>query len=200
MDATAWDERYAASELVWSLGPNAFVEQQVADLPPGRALDLAAGEGRNALWLAGRGWDVTALDFSLVGVDTGRQLAADRGVDVTWVVADATTWRDEGAFDLVVVCYLQLVEEQFAAALDNAAASLAPGGTLLVLAHDADNLERGHGGPPDPAVLPDVAQVLRALEPHGLAVPSAGQVERHVETDDGPRTAIDLLVRAVRPG
>lgn len=200
MDATDWDERYAGRELVWSLGPNEFVAEQVADLPVGRALDLAAGEGRNALWLAARGWVVTALDFSPVGVDKGRQLAADRDVDVTWVVADATTWRDEGAFDLVVVCYLQLVAEQLAAALDNAAASLAPGGTLLVLAHDADNLERGHGGPPDAAVLPDVAQVLRALEPHGLAVASAGQVERSVETDDGPRTAIDLLVRAVRPG
>lgn len=200
MDATGWDERYAASELVWSLGPNQFVADQVADLPPGRALDLAAGEGRNALWLAARGWTVTALDFSTVGVDKGRELAADRGVEVTWVVADATEWRDEAAFDLVVVCYLQLAQEPLAAALDNAAASLAPGGTLLVLAHDADNLERGHGGPPDPALLPDVTQVLRALEPHGLAMASAGQVERHVETDDGPRTAIDLLVRAVRPG
>ena len=56
MDANAWDERYAATELVWSAGPNQFVEHEVADLPPGRALDLACGEGRNARWLADRGW------------------------------------------------------------------------------------------------------------------------------------------------
>ncbi len=76
MDSRAWDERYAASELVWSSTPNQFVAAEVADLTPGRALDLAAGEGRNALWLAERGWQVTAVDFSLVGLDKG---APDRG-------------------------------------------------------------------------------------------------------------------------
>ena len=75
MDAAGWDERYAASELVWSAEPNRFVAEVCADLAPGRALDLAAGEGRNAIWLAQRGWDVTATDFSAVGLDKGRRLA-----------------------------------------------------------------------------------------------------------------------------
>ncbi|MFL6133228.1 MAG: class I SAM-dependent methyltransferase, partial [Nocardioidaceae bacterium] len=72
MDARAWDERYAASELIWSATPNRFVEAELTSLPPGRAVDLAAGEGRNALWLADRGWHVTAVDFSLAGLDKGR--------------------------------------------------------------------------------------------------------------------------------
>ena len=76
MDARAWDERYADTELVWSSTPNQFVAAEVSELPPGRALDLAAGEGRNALWLAERGWQVTAVDFSLVGLDKGRQALA----------------------------------------------------------------------------------------------------------------------------
>ncbi len=93
MDAEAWDERYAATELVWSAGPNQFVEAECADLPPGSALDLAAGEGRNAIWLARRGWRVTASDFSQVALDKGRQVAGD--VDIAWVCADATSWATD---------------------------------------------------------------------------------------------------------
>src|SRR2546430_7187246 len=66
MDAAEWDQRYAGTELVWSAEPNRFVAAELADLPPGRALDLAAGEGRNSVWLAERGWAVTAVDFSRV--------------------------------------------------------------------------------------------------------------------------------------
>jgi len=76
MGAQAWDERYARADLVWSAGPNATVAQWCADLPPGRAVDLGAGEGRNGIWLAQRGWDVTAVDFSSVGLERARSLAA----------------------------------------------------------------------------------------------------------------------------
>ena len=89
MDAKAWDERYADSELVWSVEPNQFVAAECADLPPGRALDLAAGEGRNAIWLARRGWDVTAVDFSQAGLDKGRRLAGELAIE--WVCGDVVT-------------------------------------------------------------------------------------------------------------
>src|SRR5215207_7679587 len=114
MDAAYWDERYAESELVWSAEPNRFVAEVCADLAPGRALDLAAGEGRNAIWLASRGWTVTATDFSAVGLDKGRRLAEHAGVAdrVAWLVADATAidWPPE--HDLAIVAYLQLVESE----------------------------------------------------------------------------------------
>ena len=98
MDAEAWNDRYRDTDLVWSAGPNQFVQEEVADLPPGRAVDLAAGEGRNAIWLARQGWEVTAVDFSQAGLDKGRTLAGDVAVD--WVCADATTWRgDDSALD-----------------------------------------------------------------------------------------------------
>ena len=74
MDAEGWDERYAGSELVWSAEPNRFVAEVCAELSPGRALDLAAGEGRNAIWLASRGWTVTAADFSQAGLDKGKRM------------------------------------------------------------------------------------------------------------------------------
>ncbi|PLW74405.1 class I SAM-dependent methyltransferase, partial [Streptomyces sp. DJ] len=76
MDSREWDERYASRELVWGAEPNRWLVREVEDLAPGRALDLAAGEGRNALWLADRGWRVTAVDFSRTALDRGRRLAA----------------------------------------------------------------------------------------------------------------------------
>ena len=69
-----WDDRYAASELVWSAGPNLFVEELCRDLAPGRSIDLAAGEGRNAVWLAEQGWDSTAVDFSAVGLAKAEEM------------------------------------------------------------------------------------------------------------------------------
>lgn len=200
MDARDWDERYAASALVWSASPNQFVVEETADLTPGRALDVAAGEGRNAVWLAAEGWQVTAVDFSPVGVDKGRRIAEAAGVDVDWVVADATTWDPPARlFDLVLVAYLQLPRAAQQAVHERAARAVAPGGTVLVIGHDRDNLERGYGGPPDPAVLLDADAVAGDLETAGLELVAAGQVERAVETDEGTRTAIDCLVRAIRP-
>ena len=128
MDADAWDQRYAASELVWSREPNQFVATELAHLPPGTAVDLAAGEGRNAIWLASRGWSATAVDFSQVALDKGARLADD--LDVTWVRADATTWQPPAPVDLVVMAYFQVPAEDRRRAVRGAATMLAPGGTM----------------------------------------------------------------------
>lgn len=201
MDADAWDQRYADSELVWSATPNQFVAAELADLPPGRAVDLAAGEGRNAIWLARRGWDVTAVDYSQVGLDKGRTLAGDTGVD--WVRADATTWTAQSPYDLAVIAYLQLPAHERRAAVRNAFAALRPGGTLLVVAHDSTNLTEGTGGPQDPAVLMTAEDLLADLDGTDLDVVRAERVARSVEpghggSDDEARTAYDALLRVVR--
>lgn len=201
MDAHAWDERYAAAELVWSRGPNQFVEAECADLPPGTAVDLAAGEGRNAIWLAGRGWRVTAVDFSRVALDKGRTLAGD--LDVDWVCADATTWTPAAPVDLVVVAYLQVPAADRRAAVRHAVASLRPGGTFVLVAHDTTNLTDGTGGPQDASVLMTADDVLADLDGLDVDVVRAGRVERVVATDDGhggeeQRTAYDALVRLTR--
>lgn len=199
MDAAEWDARYAADELVWSATPNRWVAEELAELPPGRALDLAAGEGRNAIWLAERGWDVTAVDFSQVAIDKAAALAARRGVTLRLVVADVTVWTPPAAaFDAVLVAYLQLPADRFATVLRRAAAALAPGGTLLVIGHDRDNLTRGYGGPQDPVVLVTVPEVTAALD--GLDIVRAEQVLRPVPLPHGGEaTAVDALVRAVAP-
>jgi SAM-dependent methyltransferase len=198
MDQTAWDERYAGPELVWGAGPNRFVAGELAELPPGRAIDLGTGEGRNAIWLAERGFTVTAVDFSKVGLARAAGLAAARGVSVDWVHADLLNYRPAaGAYDLVLIAYIQLPADRLTALARTAAAALAPGGTLLAIGHDRDNLTRGHGGPQDLSVLWTADLVTAGLD--GLTVQQAGQVDRTVTTPDGDRTAIDTLVRATRP-
>lgn len=199
MDAAGWDERYGSRELVWSAGPNRFVEEELRGLAPGRAADLGAGEGRNAIWLAEQGWDAVAVDFSPVGLEKARELAERRGVTVETRVADLTTEElDPGSYDLVLIAYLQLTAATLTPIHRMAARALKPGGTVLVVGHDADNLEHGVGGPPDAAVLLTVEQVVSDLEAEGLSIQRADQVKREVETDEGTRRAIDTLVRAQR--
>ncbi len=208
MDAHNWDERYAAGALVWSARPNQFVEQELSDLAPGRALDLAAGEGRNALWLAERGWQVTAVDFSQVGLDKGRAIQArhERATElrVDWVCADALTFDPAPVeFDLALLAYLQLPAEQRRTAVRRAFTSLAVGGTFFLVAHDSTNLGEGTGGPQDPSVLYTAAEVLGDLDGERFDVVRAGRAERAVPADDEhrgepDRTAYDAVVRLVR--
>ncbi|MGH3307996.1 MAG: class I SAM-dependent methyltransferase, partial [Nocardioides sp.] len=184
------------------VGPNQFVEAECADLPPGRALDLAAGEGRNAIWLAGRGWDVTAVDFSQVALDKGRTLAGD--VDVEWVCADATTWTPADSYDLVVIAYLQLPAHERREAVRRGFAALRSGGTFLLVGHDTTNLTEGTGGPQDASVLHTAEDVLADVAGEDLEIVVAGRVERVVAGADEhggetERTAYDCLVRLRRP-
>ena len=164
MDRTAWDERYASKDYLWTVEPNRFVQQHVAQLTPGTAIDLATGEGRNAVWLAGQGWQVTAVNFSPVGLDKARRLAADHDVDVEWVEADVTAYQPSATFDLVLVAYLQLSTATRVEVLRRAAGWVARGGTMLVVAHDRSNVTEGHGGPPSPEVWYDVDETVAALE------------------------------------
>jgi 2-polyprenyl-3-methyl-5-hydroxy-6-metoxy-1,4-benzoquinol methylase len=197
MDSTQWDERYSTSELIWTGRANQFVEAHLADLEPGTAIDVGAGEGRNAVWLASRGWSVTAVDFSRVGLDKADQLASEHSVEVSTVCADATTWTPAAPVDLVVLSYLQLPSDQQRTVLEHAVTWLNPGGTLFVIAHDRSNVEHGHGGPPSEEVCYTVDDTVAGLA--GLDIATAEVVERHVDTPDGRKTALDTLVIARRP-
>ncbi|WP_067852390.1 class I SAM-dependent methyltransferase [Nocardia shimofusensis] len=213
MDATDWDERYAQSELVWGAPPNDTVvefvyslhrhasAQDESGLP--RALDLACGEGRNALWLATHGWKVHAIDFSQVAVDKGKTVATrlSRSVRsrITWQCGDVTDLDAagvQGPFELVLMVFLHLPAEQRRAVLAAAASRLAPEGTLLVLGHDRTNIEDGHGGPQDPSILftpDDIVADLAATSPD-MHIRIADRVLRPTEHND----AIDALIVANR--
>lgn len=204
MDAQHWDQRYATSDLIWSGEPNVFVREVLGDREPGRILDLACGEGRNAIWLAERGWQATGIDFSGVGIDKAAALADQRGVGVEWIRADATDpgldERIAGRFDTVLLCYLHLTPAPMRAALRRALTAAAPGGRVLIIAHARDNLSHGVGGPQDPEVLMSAEEVATALgeiaaEMHlSSRIDRADQPTREVNTPEGSRQAIDLLV------
>ena len=185
MSAADWDARYA--ERGWLREPSTTVVDAVGALPAGRAVDLAAGPGRHARWLAGRGWSVTAVDVSAVGIEQGR--AADPDGAVEWVVADAAEWSPAGPVDLVLAAYVQLGAD----GLQRAARWLAPGGRLVVVGHALRNLVDGVHGPKDPAHL-QTEQVLRAGA-QGLVVE---RLEEVLRPDEGG-TVVELLLVARRP-
>jgi len=176
IDSEAWNRRYAGQELVWTSAPNRFLVEETATLPPGQALDVACGEGRNAVWLA-----------------------SARGVHARWVIADLLQYTPEPRrFDLVLVFYLQVPADQRRAIVRTVAEAVAPGGMFLLVTHDSSNLEHGHGGPQDPAVLYTASDVVADLDGSGLQIERAETVRRPVDTPDGKRVALDALVRGRR--
>ena len=198
MDASEWDERYCTAKLIWTAEANQFVAEETEHLPPGHALDLAAGEGRNAIWLAQRGWRVTAVDFSQVALDKGRALAGSLDVAdrLEWICADVVAWTPPpDRYDLIVIAYLHLPAHDLRTALGHAVSSLTAGGTLVVVGHDEANLDGGAGGPQDPAVLYTPQKVTSIVAAADLTITKAVTVERH--TANG--VALDTLVTATSP-
>lgn len=193
MDAEAWDEKYRAAEKLWSTTPNVFVEDRLSDRDPGVGLDLASGEGRNAIWLARRGWDMTAVDFSSVALERGRGLSDQ----VTFIEADVFSWEPEGSFDLILIAYLQVEAEPLAELVERARGWLNPEGELFMVGHDISNLDEGVGGPQVPDILWDLDLMLEWLG--DLRVIEGGVAKRPVEVDGDVRYARDTLIRARKP-
>ncbi len=154
--AEEWDRRYAATPRLFRAQPDETLVEVVTPLPPGRAVDLGAGEGRNSLWLAGQGWDVTAVDISKEALDRLDRAATSAHLPVRTVVDDIIASLDGveargDAFDLVVLAYLHPEPAQRAELLQVAARAVAPGGYLFVVGHH--RLSHGVAGPSDPARL-----------------------------------------------
>ena len=200
MERDDWNQRYAAEELIWTAKANRFLMEETADLAPGSALDLATGEGRNAVWLAEQGWVVRAVDFSDVAIAKARRLALVRNVNeaIDFREADLRTYELEfHRFDLVALIYLQIPQAELLPILLRAARAVASGGTFLLVGHDSENLLNGYGGPQRADMLYTAEQVVAALG-NELEIEKAVRVERPVETPDGTRVALDCLVRAKR--
>lgn len=193
MDSHGWDTRYQEKDLVWSAEPNRFLPPIVEGLDVGSALDLACGEGRNAIWLARQGWSVTGVDFSAVGIEKAKASGGDTVVD--WVVADVTSFVPDRAFDLVMIVYVHLEVDDMKRLFQRAVDALAPGGTLIGVGHALRNLAEGVGGPPYPDILWTEDRIAPLVE--GLNVIQLTEVLRPVE--DSGVNAIDLLLQATTP-
>ncbi|RPI23347.1 MAG: class I SAM-dependent methyltransferase [Actinobacteria bacterium] len=195
--AAYWDQRYRERGFLWGTEPNRFLVEVASDLLPGRALDLACGQGRNSVWLAQRGHTVTGLDLSPVAIGHAEELARQAGVVIEFHAVDLTTWQPEGrTWDLVVLSYLQVVAEDRRLIHERAEAAVAAGGTLIVIAHHLDNLTAGVGGPQSPEVLYTCDDLIGDFP--GLSIERCERVLRPVESEEISGEAIDVLLVASR--
>jgi SAM-dependent methyltransferase len=186
-DEQAWEERYRSHAAVWSGRPNPQLVTETTDLTPGKALDAGCGEGADALWLAERGWQVTAVDFSAAALQRGAAHAAALGPEVAgrirWVHADLTGWAPaDGQFDLVSAQFMHLPAAPRQALFARLAAAVAPGGTLLIVGHHPDDLQTVMHRPSVPDMFFTAEDIARSLDPGKWDI---------VTADSRPRSATD---------
>jgi len=200
MDVDRWNTRHGAKEIEWDVEPAGLLAEEFREIPPrGRALDLGCGRGRNPVWLAGLGWAVTAVDFSEVALDHARQLANSRGVEIEWIKANVAEFiPPAGAFQLAIITYVQVPGSERRKMMAHAARALAVGETLFMVGHSRLNLTEGAGGPRDPDVLWEPAEIERELSDLGLIVQRVHHVYRPTDLADGAATVIDTVARAER--
>jgi SAM-dependent methyltransferase len=193
VDAADWDRKYDGAELRWGAPPNEVVVEFCTSLPRGRALDLACGEGRNALWLATRGWEVDAVDFSTAALSKAVKVAATATASirsrVRWVHADVTTLTPERNYDLVVIAYLHLSRTERENVLATAVRALKHEGILVIVGHHSDNVKNGVGGPQDVEILYSPGDLVDELH-NGVRILVAEERHRPV----GDSTAIDTVL------
>jgi SAM-dependent methyltransferase len=147
-DPLRWDRRYAAETYAFGTEPNDFLVEVAPLIPAGRVLCLAEGEGRNAVWLAGQGHEVTAVDASTVGIAKAQALARARGVEIVTVAADLSDYTIEPGFWAgIVAIFAHLPPALRRAVHRGAAAGLVPGGVFVLEAFAPAQMAYGTGGP-----------------------------------------------------
>ncbi len=206
LDRDFWEQRYRSHPTVWSGNPNAHLVSEAADLTPGTALDVGAGEGADALWLAQRGWQVTAADISTVALDRGASHAAAAGPDVAarieWLQADLTTWDPKPlTYDLVSAQFMQPPLAQRASIFGRLAASVAPSGSLLIVGHHASDLDTTVPRPPIAELYFTAADIADLLAPDEWDILVSDVRARDVTDPDGHAATIhDAVLHARRKG
>ena len=194
---TDWDARYAEAGWAFGTEPNDFLREQVQLLPHGRVLCLAEGEGRNAVWLAGQGFEVTAMDLSSAGLEKAQRLASERGVQITTVCADLETYAIEpDSWDGIVSIFAHVPAAVRARVHGAVAGGLVPGGVFLLEAYRPQQIGRGTGGPHDDERMVDLARLRAELGVLEWVI--AREVERDViegRRHTGTASVVQLVAR-----
>jgi SAM-dependent methyltransferase len=194
----AWNERHAGGDFE-GRGPNPTLTSALADVAPGRALELGTGSGTNAVWLAQQRWRVTAVGWSSVALVNARRQADEAGVELDTQEHNLFEWQPPaGAFDLVLLVYLQMPAPQRRQVYPAAARAVAPNGLLVVVAHDPSNVVPGQPSHPDPERLftaAELATELSAVDP-GLVVERAEVVPQDPPPAHNPVDALLVMRRS----
>ncbi|MGI8416021.1 MAG: class I SAM-dependent methyltransferase [Nakamurella sp.] len=199
-----WNERYGSVEQIWSGKPNRRLVEQAAELVPGSALDVGCGEGADAIWLAERGWQVTALDVSTVALDRGAARAAAIGDQVvqriSWLPADLLTWDPAPAqFDLVSAQFMHLPQAPLEALHRRLAAAVRPGGSLLIVGHHPSDMDTTMGRPGHGGLMFTAEQIAASLDPGEWQIVLTAAPEREaVDPEGAARRIHDAVLHAVR--
>jgi SAM-dependent methyltransferase len=199
-EQSPWEERYGGPTAVWSGRPNHWLVAEAGGLRPGTALDAGSGEGGDALWLASRGWQVTAVDFAATALERGARAAAAAGLAarIDWVHADLTSWTPPERYDLVSAQFFHLPPPERTAVFGTLAAAVAPGGTLLLVGHDVSDLESEAHRPHAPERFFTAAEVATSLDPAEWEVVTAATRRRpaldHEAEHHGVTVADTVLV------
>ena len=175
----SWDERYCEPGFAYGTAPNEFLASIVHRIPHGKILSLAEGEGRNAVYLASLGYQVTGVDGSAVGLRKAEELAAERGVVITTIHADLKEFVIEPEqWDAVIACYCHVPPEIRIPLHQAAVRGLKSGGVFVLEAFSKEQLAYGTGGPQSLDMLMSLEEVTRELS--GLEFVHAVRIERDV--------------------
>jgi SAM-dependent methyltransferase len=212
-DQAFWDSLYDARPAIWSGRANDHLVVEVDALPPGTALDVGAGEGADAIWLAGRGWQVTAVDISAVALARAARDAARAGPEVAgridWVHEDLMDWEPPNDhFDLVSVHFFHLAPEPRRTLFGRLASAVVAGGTLLIVGHSSHVLRGpthdGSGHRAEGSMMPvdfffTGHEIATQLDPVEWEIITNAEVERTAaDRPEGPGRTRDVVVRATR--
>lgn len=202
MDPTAWIKKYDTEDYVYTKDVNQFVVEFCQGLTPGTAIDVAGGEGRNAVWLAQQGWRVEDIDFAQNALDKAVKFATECGVAdrlITTCQSALDFTAQLAPVDLAVVAYLHIYSHQFAQAMERTVAALKPGGHLFGVWHALENLQFNSHGPQNPDSLPSVASLTALCQQLGLEVLTLENRDGKVRTDDGPKPSVTVVLFARKP-
>lgn len=199
MDAADWNRHYATNGQQWT-APNPWVYSEMNGARAGKALDLGAGDGRHAVLLAERGWQVEAIDFSILGVEIGERRAEAKRVQerITWTLADVTAFvPSPRSIDLVLIAFLNLPSHHLQNVITMAAGALAPGGRLLFINHDSVHLSAGAVVPDEQSSILTPQHVADWMRLAGLHIDTAETLSRPVPGERQP--ALDCFVMGSAP-
>jgi 2-polyprenyl-3-methyl-5-hydroxy-6-metoxy-1,4-benzoquinol methylase len=194
-----WDERYlSAPDRIWSGEPNPSLVAEISELPPGRALDLGCGEGGDAIWLAKHGWQVTGIDLSPVAIGRATEAARAAGVEVEWIAGDSSTAPlPPAGFDLVTAHYVSLPKAQADTIMPGLLGAVAPGGTLLFVAHEVSGHDPAHTPGRDPALYIQPDEIAAQLGREWQILVNETR-KRSAPAGPGGMHTHDVVLRAMR--